>query len=94
MFSEVYMLVNVTTYEVLVCPPHMCNRFPRRGSSLWYLQGASWVPRTAENGRMVLILYGTWVDGCIPLFEKSNAQEVHLVLLVQTTHKVFWYDRK
>ena len=77
MFSEVYMLVNVTTYEVLVCPPHMCNRFPRRGSSLWYLQGASWVPRTAENGRMVLILYeytvGTWVDGYIPLFEKKKA---------------------
>lgn len=24
------MLVNVTTYEVLVCPPHMSNRFPRR----------------------------------------------------------------
>lgn len=39
--QTVYMLVNVTTYEVLVCPPHMCNRFPRRGSSLWYLQGAS-----------------------------------------------------
>lgn len=39
--QSVYMLVNVTTYEVLVCPPHMCNRFPRRGSSLWYLQGAS-----------------------------------------------------
>lgn len=39
--QTVYMLVNVTTYEVLVCPPHMSNRFPRRSSSLWYLHGCS-----------------------------------------------------
>eukprot|EP00438_Fugacium_kawagutii_P026913 Skav209559 [mRNA] locus=scaffold2497:542356:566851:+ [translate_table: standard] len=39
--QSVYMLVNVTTYEVLVCPPHICSRFPRRGAKLWYLQGCS-----------------------------------------------------
>lgn len=39
--QSVYMLVNVTTYEILVCPPHVCQRFPRRSSSLWYLQDCS-----------------------------------------------------
>eukprot|EP00930_Biecheleria_cincta_P033016 TRINITY_DN22869_c0_g1_i2.p1 TRINITY_DN22869_c0_g1~~TRINITY_DN22869_c0_g1_i2.p1 ORF type:complete len:759 (-),score=103.92 TRINITY_DN22869_c0_g1_i2:191-2467(-) len=32
-----YMLVNVTTYEVLVSPPHIQQRFPSRNKRFWYL---------------------------------------------------------
>ncbi|CAJ1360795.1 unnamed protein product, partial [Effrenium voratum] len=37
-----YMVANVTTYEILVCPPHISKRFPRRTWRLWYLQDLSW----------------------------------------------------
>merc|ERR1711963_78422 len=36
--QTMYMLVNVTTYEVLICPPHMQRRFPKRGQRCWYLR--------------------------------------------------------
>ncbi|CAJ1374015.1 unnamed protein product [Effrenium voratum] len=36
-----YMVANVTTYEILVCPPHISKRFPRRTWRLWYLQDLS-----------------------------------------------------
>lgn len=32
-----YMMVNVTTYEVLVRPPHVQKRFPKAGSKFWFL---------------------------------------------------------
>jgi len=37
-----YVLANVTTFEVLVQPPHMQRRFPRAGDTrFWYLHGLS-----------------------------------------------------
>jgi len=33
-----YMATNVTTYEVLVRPPHMQRRFPKTRGRLWFLQ--------------------------------------------------------
>lgn len=35
--QTVFMVVNITTYEVLVCPPHVRQRFPSRSSRLWFL---------------------------------------------------------
>ena len=34
-----YMVVNVTTYEVLVRPSHMQRRFPKNRGRFWFLQG-------------------------------------------------------
>mmetsp|Transcript_23332 Transcript_23332/g.58022 ORF Transcript_23332/g.58022 Transcript_23332/m.58022 type:complete len:701 (+) Transcript_23332:113-2215(+) len=34
-----YMLVNLTTFEVLVKPVHVQQRFPKKRGSLWYLKG-------------------------------------------------------
>mmetsp|Transcript_7817 Transcript_7817/g.18068 ORF Transcript_7817/g.18068 Transcript_7817/m.18068 type:complete len:681 (+) Transcript_7817:69-2111(+) len=36
-----YMMVNVTTYEVLVRPSHMQRRFPKNRGRFWFLQGIS-----------------------------------------------------
>lgn len=36
-----FMMVNLTTYEVLLAPPHVKRRFPRRDFALWYLQDCS-----------------------------------------------------
>eukprot|EP00928_Gymnodinium_smaydae_P008354 TRINITY_DN13040_c0_g1_i1.p1 TRINITY_DN13040_c0_g1~~TRINITY_DN13040_c0_g1_i1.p1 ORF type:complete len:730 (-),score=157.92 TRINITY_DN13040_c0_g1_i1:131-2293(-) len=34
-----YMMVNITTYEVLVRPSHVQRRFPKNRGRLWFLQG-------------------------------------------------------
>lgn len=34
-----YMIVNITTYEVLVRPAHVLRRFPRNRGRFWFLQG-------------------------------------------------------
>jgi len=49
-----YMCVNVTTYEVLVRPPHMQRRFPRSG------QGRAWYVRGATLGRALRACLGYW----------------------------------
>lgn len=36
-----YMVVNVTTYEVLVRPNHIARRFPKNRGRFWFLQGFS-----------------------------------------------------
>ena len=58
---EVYMLVNVTTYEVLVCPPHVCSRFPRRLS----VSSA----RFRTQARRELLVFG-WLQWPTQSFEK------------------------
>lgn len=37
--QSAYMVANVTTYEVLLSPPHVQNRFPKRSRRFWYLSG-------------------------------------------------------
>mmetsp|Transcript_87369 Transcript_87369/g.199526 ORF Transcript_87369/g.199526 Transcript_87369/m.199526 type:complete len:445 (-) Transcript_87369:26-1360(-) len=37
---SVYMMVNITTFEVLVRPPHVVRRFPREDSKFWFLADA------------------------------------------------------
>lgn len=36
-----YMLVNLTTYEVLLCPPHVHQQYPMRIGRCWYLDKLS-----------------------------------------------------
>jgi len=38
--QTMYMVVNLTTYEALLCPPHVRNRFPRREHRLWFCADA------------------------------------------------------
>jgi len=37
----VYMMVNVTTYEVLVRPPHVVRRFPKNSNRFWFISDFS-----------------------------------------------------
>lgn len=43
-----YMSVNVTTYEVLVRPPHVQRRFPKNRGRFWFLQDFG-VPECLQN---------------------------------------------
>jgi hypothetical protein len=48
-----YMAVNITTYEVLTRPAHVCKRFPRHQGRCWFLRGC-------ELERTFLHCLGYW----------------------------------